>query len=250
MSSEVFPVLRGLTYTVVKTPVFDTLIQKAPSKQELRIVQSAMPIWRWRMIFDYLYDQSGNIQSGLVYTDLQTLMGFFLSRQGSYDSFLFRDPDDYSVGPALISAVPNQAARLPVVTASGVRYTPIQRPMGGLTSAWNNANRFFEDITDGGSFFHAYANGVAKTSGTDFTFGGPGLSIPSHSYVGLYMQWTGTPNPTEPVTAEFEFYYRVRFASDEQDFEKFMYQLWTIGGSQGRGGKGTLEIQSVRPNTT
>jgi len=43
---------------------------------------------------------NGNIAVGLTYTDLRTLMGFYMARQGMFDSFLYPDPNDNTVAPA------------------------------------------------------------------------------------------------------------------------------------------------------
>lgn len=56
--------------------------------------------------------------------------------------------------------------------------------------------------------------------------------------------WTDQGVPT--ITASFGFYFRVRFAEDTQDFEKFLQHLYTIGGAEGRLGKGSVKLESVR----
>lgn len=57
--------------------------------------------------------------------------------------------------------------------------------------------------------------------------------------------WTDQGAPR--ITASFGFYFRVRFAEDSQDFEKFLQHLYTIGGAEGRLGKGSVKLESVRP---
>jgi hypothetical protein len=263
MSNIVFPTIRGLTFPVVKAPMFDTIIQTSPNKFEVRLQQTVNPIWHYTFEWDYLYDgyQQSGIGSGLTYTDLQTMMGFFLSRSGAYDDFLYLDPDDNLVGPAQISASPNQAARLKLVTSGGNNYTPLQRPMGGLSSTWNDASRFFEDVTDiSNTGLAVYANNILQSGGgVNYSFGNgtlangiwsttaPGLSVAGASYGGLYLTWAAPP--TEPITVNFTFYFRVRFNGDTLDFEKFMQSLWAMGGSHGRSGKGTLELITSRPAT-
>ena len=125
------------------------------------------------------------------------------------------------------------------ITATTIYYTPLQRNMGGL---------FLEDVTDLNTAVNPlriWANGVLKVgSGTDYTLLGPGLSIPGQSYLGMYLKWVAMP--IAPITGAFNFYFRVRFATDDQDFEQFMQQLWTIGGGSGKNGKGTLELVTSR----
>jgi uncharacterized protein DUF2460 len=232
----IFPAqVRGLTFTVMKTPQFDTIVQQSPSGVQLRIPQRYNPIWFWTLIYDYLKASPGSIQAGMQYADFQTLLGFFMSRQGKAFEFLFDDPDDDTVGPALVNSAPNLLAQLQLVTDGTNWYSPLQRNMGG---------QFLEDITDlnPASPLVVCANGAVVTN---YTVAGPGLAIPGYSFRGLYLDW-GTSKPTAPITAQFQFYFRCTFTEDEQDFEKWSYQLWTIGGSGSKNGSGMIKFQSSR----
>lgn len=244
MSNDVYPgssassVVRGLAFTVVKRPAFNTIVQGGPSGAEFRQSQMQNPLWQFKLIYEVLFDNNINVGAGAIYTDLQTLMGFFLSHKGQFNDFLFTDPDDNFMGPALTGGTPNTLAQLSVVTdGSGNFYSPVQRNLGG----------FYEDVTDlnPANTITVYANGVLKSPGTDYTIAGPGLALPTSSYAGLYLHWLAG-SPTAPVTAQFNFYFRVRFETDDQDFEKFVNQLWTIGGSEGKQGKGTLSLVTSR----
>lgn len=305
MSNSVYPALvKGLTFTTLKTPEFSTIEQKSPNGYALTIAQYSNPIWHFELVYDYLYDtyqSPQNTKPYLPYTDLSTLMGFFMARQGKYDSFLFTDPTDNSVGPGILttawtpntpegvnmgildsanhwqkcttagttgssaptfnhsggitadgSAVwtdmgvysggfPNLQAQLQVVNdGSGNYYSPVQRNMGGL---------FYEDITDLNGSITVYANGALQTGGgANYTLMGPGLAIPGYSFMGMYLKWVSAP--TAPVTAGFNFYFRVAFEGDTQDFENWLAGLWTIGGSSSRNGSGYLKMMSRRPPTT
>jgi hypothetical protein len=232
MSNAVFPAaVRGLARTSTKTPEFSTVVQKAPSGSETRILQRNNPLWTFLLSYEWMKDDPTDIPAGLTYTDLQTLMGFYLARQGQFDDFVYDDPTDNSVGPAMVGSSPNLQAQLQVVTdGAGNYYSPIQRNLGG---------QFYEDITDLNGGIQVYANGVAKTQaagnvcsgGGDYELHGPGLSIPGFSFGGLYLKWCAGA-PTTPVTAQFNFYFRVRFDMDKLDFDKWLYQLWTIGGAE------------------
>jgi hypothetical protein len=371
MSLPVYPTLPGLTYTVIKAPEFNTLDMRAPNAYEVRIQQTINPTWNFTFIYDFLHDFFwGGYQ---LVSELRTLMDFFLQVGGKAGSFLFTDPDDNYVGPALSTATwqpsftyplnygildsanhwqqitgagttassipsfnhsggptsdgtatwtdrgvysggfPNvPLAQLSLVSdGAGNYYSPIQRTLGGF---------FYEDVTDLNGGITVYLNGVLKTVGPDYTVGGPGLALPTHSYMGMYLAWPtgiaawqaahtyatnatildpaghiqkvtgggggasgssipvfndsgGTTTdgaltwtdqgynlgPTGPVTAQFNFYFRVRFESDSQDFEKFLGVgsaaanigqgggYWTIGGSEGQNGSGTLKLTTARP---
>lgn len=245
MSLSTYPVLRGLTFTSLKTPEFATTLFRAPNGYETRLANTINPIWHWGLIYDFLLDDPTNIQAAytpsggsiqawpsLIYTDLKTLMGFYLSMQGQYGQFLYTDPDDHAV------AFTDQT--LQVVASAGVSYTPIQRFMNG----------FYEDITDLNGAISVKANGVAKTGGgVDYTLStNPGLALPTVSYMGQYLTWGGaTPTPAPPITASFSYYFRARFETDTVDFEKFIQQMWTIGGSESKEGSGSVKLMTARP---
>lgn len=245
MSDELYPsAVRGLTYTVEKRPLFDTRIKSSTGKTEIREAEVLNPEWRWQLTYNYLYDNPDNIAAGLVDTDLKTLMGFFLSRLGQFDSFLFHDPDDYQVGPALNDDLtPNLLAKLPLLQdEDGNWYSPVQRILGG----------FAEDVTDLdpdstlGSIA-VYAAGVLQTSGMT-------LNPPDKDHKGLWIAWDSEPDG--PITAEFDFYFRTAFETDATDFEKFIgcltpkiwdpaeYEpgLWTVGGNNGKQGSGAIAL--------
>jgi hypothetical protein len=382
VSDQVYPSpFRGLAYSTVKTPTFSTLDQQSSNRSgELLIGQDPNPIWRWKLIYEVLFNDSRSTPGFAPYTDLQELMGFFLARSGQFDDFLYDDVDDDFAGPptwarriyfpagtiiidpaghgqkwsggvtgstiptfndvggppvndgggswtdqgafpgASAQAIPlvsdatnpvsaaviggsagtgfavgdylgatggggtgavlqvatlsgsaiatfniisggsgyttTAGAALTVLTGSGTGsptanitattlwYSPLQRNLGG----------FLEDVTDlnvSVNPLRVWANGVAKTVGAcgsqDAELHGPGLAIPGYSFAGKYLKWCAAP--TGPITAAFNFYFRVRFASDQQDFEKFVYNLWTIGGSQSQNGSGTLELVTHRAIT-
>jgi hypothetical protein len=237
MSNQIFPSLvKGLSIQVNKTAEFSNLSQSSPNGAVLKIAQSRNPIWHWDLTFDYVYGnwQGPNNIPAYGYSDIDVLTGFFLGRQGSNDEFLFLDPNDYQVGPGLANGFPNPLASLQIVTdGKGNYYSPIQRNVGG---------QFWEDLTDVRGF-GVFAGGIFKTQGTDYTIQGPGLAIPGYSFRGLYVKWNA--QPTEPITAEFSFYHRVKFDGDTLDFEQWAGQLWTLGGSMAEQSSG-LKLRSSR----
>ena len=241
---------RPLTFTVVQAfrgTIFKTLVQSAPNEYEVRLPQTVNPIWRWTMMMDFLHDFFWG--SFTTVSELRTLMGFLNGQYGQAGSFLFTDPDDNAVGPGITGvSTPNiPLAQLQVVTDGTFYYSPIQRTLDGIT---------YEDITDLNGGITVYADGVFQSS-SNYSVLGPGLAIPGASYMGLYLKWVGTP--AVPVTAAFNFYFRVRFDGDSLDFEKFLNTggsnflagqgggYWTIGGSESQNGKGTLVLRTARP---
>jgi len=231
MSTPVFPTLAGITFPSLKTSEFNTIIQDSPNKMDTRISQTRNPFWHWEAVLDFIDDTPA-----LTPTEAQVLRGFQMQLGGSAGDFLYTDPTDHSVGPALISASPNLAAQLQVVTDGlGNYFSPVQRIMGG----------FAEDITDLNGAIAVYDNGVLKTGGgVDYTLSGPGLAVSGSSFMGMYLAWTA--QPTGPVTAQFNFYFRCRLEEDSMNFEQFASQIWTLGGGASRLGSESLRFCSSR----
>lgn len=231
MSELVYPATpRGLTFTSVKRPGFSTLVQLSPNRVSTRVARRKSPVWRWQLVYNYLYDQAENLAPGAVYTDFKTLMGFFLSRLGRDDNFLFTDPDDNHV----------ELGALPLIESGGTFYSPVQRVLGG----------FAEDIQEldpnnDNASIAVWANGVAQPSGWALHGqDGHGLALPGYSYKGLWIEWDDEPEG--PITATFDFYFRVRFDTDEAGFEKFMDDLWVLGGDQSKLGGAALSLVGCR----
>jgi hypothetical protein len=238
MSLSVYPSqIYGLKLNSVRTAEFSTLVQSSASKSETRIAQAVNPIWHWQLLYEQLFNDLTN--PNYSESELATLMGFYLQQGGRFGQFLFPDPED--------NAVTNQTLQL-VNDGAGNYYSPIQREMGG----------FLEDITDlnpqNGSGLTVKANGVAQTvglagavcgGGANCLLLGPGLAIPGYSFGGLYLKWCAAPTP--PIAASFGFYFRVRFEQDQQDFDRFLYNLWTIGGAEAGRGAGMVKLVTARP---
>jgi hypothetical protein len=231
MSLAVFPSLPGLSWPVLKSSEFSTLTQDSPNLCDTRISQAKNPRWHWEMTFDVLRDT-------ISLPEYRQLQGFILSLAGSGGDFLYTDPSDHSVGPALNpDTTPNTAAQLQVVNdGAGNYYSPIQRNFGG---------QFQEDITDLNGAIAVYDNGILRTAGgVNYTVAGPGLAVSGASFAGLYLQWAAAP--TGPVTAQFNFYFRVHMEEDTQAFEQFISTMWTVGGSESQGGSGSLKFCSSK----
>lgn len=187
MSLDVFPSnLRGLTYPVEKTSEFNTVVQSAPNLLETTVAQTRNPLWQWQFIYDVLWDDDAHKVAG--YADYRRLQGFILKQGGRATEFLYTDPTDNAVGPALISGAPNPMAELQIVDDGvGNYYSPIQRNFGG---------QFLEDITDLNGAIAVYANSVLKSIVTDYTIVGPGLATPGMSFMGLAIKWAAPPTWT------------------------------------------------------
>lgn len=185
MSDAVFPTLPGLSWSVLKTPQWQTKIQPAVSGRELRAAYRSTPLYKITLSYEVL-------REGSAFMELQTLFAFFNARQGSFDNFLYSDPTD--------NAVTAQGFG----TGDGATTAfQLQRSYGGNTEPVMNINGA-PSIYINGSLTSAYtiSNGMVT-----FTVA-PAAAA--------FLTWTGG------------YYYRCRFAADEQEFENFMYKLWLV----------------------
>jgi len=235
---------RGLTYTVLRSPQMSTLVQDAPNGLEVRIQQYQQPKYNWSLTYDYIKNNPSDPPPSPFNntTDMQALLGFFNSHYGMGASFLFNDSNFNAVTLGQLQVIND---------GSGHFYSPVQIHLGGKT-ATDQVYGFYEDITDlqplGGadhSGLSIFDNGVLQPYGSAYTLAGPGLSIPGASFMGLYVNWTGTPSG--PVTATFTYYYHVRFDMDDLGMEQFMALLWTIGGSGAKKGSGEVKLKTAWP---
>lgn len=191
MSEAVLPSLPGLEWNSKKTPMFRTKIQSSVSGKELRSSFMAYPLWKYRLSYAVL-------RSAAEYAELQNLLGFFLSRRGSFDSFLYTDPDDNSVTDQSFGTGDATTASFQLVRTLGGFAEPVQNLNGAPTLK---------------------VAGVTKTAGTHYNIGSTGIVVFTAGNIptaGQALTWTGS------------YYIRVRFLQDESEFNQFLYQLFDL----------------------
>lgn len=188
MSNAIFPTLPGLTFPVKKRPNFATDVQRSVSGREVASAFMAYPIWDWELAYEILRETASEFQS---------LVGFFLARQGRFDSFLFSDPSD------------NAALLQGFGTGNGATQAfQLVRSLGGFT----------EPIYDVNGAPSIYINGTLKAAGADYTVSATGL-----------VTFSTAPTAGQALTWSGAYYWRVRFADDMLDFDNFMARLWSAG---------------------
>lgn len=203
--TAIFPALPGLGWSVSKAPRFATRIQRAVSGRELRVLDQPNPIWTWTLTYSMLrdaHDTRGASGPGAGYDELRTLMGFFLQQQGSFQPFLFDDPsDDNATGQAIATG------------DGGTTVFQLVRTMGAELPGGG----FAEPITAPNAVSTIYFDGVRQSAS--------GYSVDPAT--GL-VAFTSPPPAGQVITADFTYYFRVRFADDTASFENFLYQLWSL----------------------
>ena len=196
MSSSVFPSLAGQGWDIVRTPMWDTEINTNNSGKETRLANQTYPRYQYDVTFDVLRQ---GIVHGTAYTEFSQLMGFYNSRQGQFDSFLYTDKDD--------NAVTDQAIGL----GDGATTTfQLVRSFGG----------YVEPILAPNVVTNVKVNGVTKTPGTDYTVSSWGSSAPG------VITFAVAPGNALAITSTFSFYWPCRFTMDKFPLNKFMSALY------------------------
>lgn len=195
MSTQVFPTLRGLTFGVERTHEWSNTVMESVSGKETRAAYWASARYTWTLNFEFL-------RVSTAFPEFQNLWSFFSARQGRYDSFLYTDYIDFTVtGSALGSG------------DSTNRNFQLARQFGG-SSAINEpilAPNTVSKVAVAGS----------SISSTAFTVHSWGSSLP-----GIVSFSTFAPSSGQAVSADFTYYFPVRFDDDVTTFSQFMYNLW------------------------
>lgn len=195
MSNIVFPTLPGLTFGSSKAPEFSTKTQRAVSGNEARASMAAYPLWTFNLSYEFLRHGAS--------TELRQMLGFFLARKGSFDSFLFADPED--------NAVTNQNFG---TGTGGQTQFQLMRTFG-----YGAGCTFDEPVQNVNALTNIKVNGVTKTLTTEYTVSATGL-----------VTFVTPPDNALPITWTGSYYYRCRFTKDVSEFTKFMHNLFELKG--------------------
>jgi uncharacterized protein (TIGR02217 family) len=197
MSNAIFPSLLGQTWNITRAPRFATKIQQAVGGRRITAAFQPYPIYRWSLEFEFLrtYTPAG----ASAFTEWQQLIGFFNSRQGAFDSFLYSDPEDNTV----LAASPQ------LIGTGNASTTTFQ-----LGRALNAG--LFEPIYNVDARIAApkiYLNGVLQGGG--YTISATGLvTFGAAPGVGVSVSWSG------------QFYWRCQFETDDTEFAMIVSGFW------------------------
>lgn len=212
MATDIFPTLRGLGYTVGKSPTFNTSDRQSPNLKSVRNAFAQHAAWDFKLEFEFLEDDQGNPNVALGTTDYRYLTGFFIQQRGKYGDWLFKDPDDY------------------IVTLNNMqRYTDGLTAGDGVTTEFWFARTMGPAIepigqVDVAATYQIYVAGVLQTAGVNYTFNAPNrVTFAVAPAAVATVKWTG------------QFYFVCHFLEDAADFEKFVDKLWELGELTFRG---------------
>jgi len=189
MTIPVFPQLIGRSWSVYRKPMFTVQLRSGESQREASSINMTQCYYEFGLSYDLLRNQNGH-------TELTDIEGLFLKARGSYDYFLFMDPNDHSVINGGIGAGNGTNTVFILGRNTGPSY---YEAVGHL----NQINNIFLD-------------GVAVDP-ADYSFSAPNIIV-----------FNNPPGNGVLVTATFSYYYICRFGSDAQDYEQFMYNLYQL----------------------
>jgi len=185
---NLFPTLAGIGFPVRRSPEWKTLRQESVSGKQYPVGLMAYPLWNWELPFDLLRSTAAKVE-------LQTLQGFINQQNGGAIPFAYNDSHDNTV----------TAQANGVGTAGGQTVFQLVRTWGGFT----------EPVVAVHGAFTVYLDTVAQeTTAYTITDGGV-LTFGTAPGAGVAITWTGF------------YYWLVTFPEDLQEFEEFMYHLWS-----------------------
>jgi uncharacterized protein (TIGR02217 family) len=187
MSTVVFPSLPGLSWPFTRTPVWKTGIQTTQSGRELRAAFMSYPIYTWTASYDVLRTAS-------TLTEFQQLLAFFNARSGSYDTFLFNDPDDNTVTAQVFGTGNGTTTQFQLTKSFGGYTEPVPNIVAGAT---------------------VYVNGTLTT--VTLNSPSPGwVTFASAPANGTSLSWTGS------------YQYVCRFLDDKYDFDRVFTGIYGV----------------------
>lgn len=199
MSTQVFPSLSGLEFPTKRSESWDGVtVQESISGKRTSINNWSYPRYQWELTASVLPTSSA-LTNAPASADFQTLFGFFNSRGGRFDTFLYTDADDNSVtGQTIIAAGDGVTLTYQLISAFGGFVQPILAP--NTVSA-------------------VYLNAVSQASSlwSVATWGSTAPGV---------LTFVTAPTSTEAVTADFSYYFPVRFDENAMTYSKFMQYLY------------------------
>jgi uncharacterized protein (TIGR02217 family) len=195
VSTEKFPLSPGLSWSVHVSPKFNTRVAGHVSGREIRTAWQQYAIYEFTLSFDVL--------RGNATQEIETLMGFFLARQGQYDTFLL------DLGAVTQNVADSYVTLGAQGTGDGVTTVfPLMRTVGEAMEPVGYV--FSADLAD------VYVAGVLQDP-LSYSFTSPNI-----------LTFNTAPTSGGQITASFRYYFICRFAADAQDFEEFMANLWSL----------------------
>lgn len=214
MSSLVFPTLPGCDIKVSRAAMHQVARQQSIGGKVWMSTWWSAPLYRYTLTFNFL-------RSASTYNEFQKLFGFFARHLGPLDSFLWVDPEDYTLtahpfskGDGTTKTFQLQRSLVPSADL----------PATSSRAYWPSSGDGYEPIYEPDTATDTvYVNGTPTT----ITHGANGqITFTTAPASGAILTWTGT------------YKKRVRFASDTLSADRLVSQVWQAG---------SLTLESVKP---
>jgi hypothetical protein len=207
MLSPVLPSFRGLKWDIVTTPGWSTRVQRAKSGREIRTAYFDAPLYEFKLSYEVLRSLNG-------FQELQTLLGFFNLRKGSFQRFFYQNPDD------------DRVVAEPFGVGDGVTTTfQLYRTRGGMTEAiyWPEPDSFTNQAL---MWDDDLSLPIWNPPLTDPMWE-PVYPAPFNLRPGGLVQYVTPPPNGQLLTWSGIFYYSARFLNDKMDFKQFLNGFWS-----------------------
>ena len=212
MSNIFFPVLDGLSREIPwviesRKAQWSTQVMRGQGGAEFRVSMWEAPRWKWAVKLPMLRD-------GYQLAAFKTLAGFFMARGGMQDSFLFCPTEDaYQISKGGKGGFCRLTGVQIGVGDGTQKVFPLVRPFGTQTYPYGRAAEPVQWVdTRNTATVQAITpvgrvGGVVQAGTTFNTFDG--------STGGVLATFVTAPGAGALVSADFDFAYRVRLATDE-----------------------------------
>lgn len=202
MSTATLPTLAGLGWSVTREQLWQSTKAVSISGKETAVSNWSYPRYRWTILYNVL--RQGTV-SGATWDEMEQLFGFINARQGGFDSWLYKDTADNAVTGQAIGSGDGATAAFQLIRAFGSFVEPILAPDLAAT-----LNVYLGGVLQSGS---AYTVTPWETTSSN----GPGKIV-----------FNTAPGAGVAITADFSWYWPVRFDSDTASFEEMLAGLTQI----------------------
>ncbi len=186
MSSLTLPSYPGLAWENTIAPMFSTKIQTSVGGSEVRAAFQPYPIHRYALVHEFL-------RSSVATVEMQGLWGFYCTMLGSWDTFLFTDPNDNA------GVVQNFG-----VGDGSTKIFQLYRVLSGAGGAFGFAEPVYNILGA-----QIYVNGVLQTLGSQYSLSNGVVTFVTAPGVSLPLSWNGA------------YQWRCRFEDDALEFSQF-----------------------------
>jgi hypothetical protein len=167
----------------------------------MRVQQQASPVWDIEILFEELLDQTQNqgyFPPFIGYADYTTLVSFWLQMYGQTALFAFDCPWDHSRTDQYVATGDGSTVGFRVYRNWGTGTVATAEPVGMIGTIVN------------------------------VKFDGSIQDPVGYSTTRSFINFTTAPPNGTVITMTFYYYYICRFVEDEQSFEEFSKNRWTV----------------------